>query len=89
MIFHRKNLRIRKLDGGCRVAEDLKIQLMKNSEDHERGEWHLLMPNCVRESLATSYPAYWDMPMKGMKAPSAKVLRIMAAFQRYMSGEDE
>ena len=52
-------------------------------------EWHLLMPNCVRESLATSYPAYWDMPMKGMKAPSAKVLRIMVAFQRYMSGEDE
>lgn len=64
----------------------LKFGKVLTSEDYEKGEWHLLMPNCVRESLATSYPAYLDMAMTGVKAPSAKELRIMVAFQRYRGG---
>lgn len=45
------------------------------------------MPDCVRESLAKSYPAYLDMAEKGVKPPLAKELRIMAALQRLMGGE--
>ena len=45
------------------------------------------MPDCVRESLAKSYPTYLDMAEKRIKPPSAKELRMIAAFQRYMSGE--
>ena len=29
-----------------------KFCLVLTYEDHEKGEWHLLMPDCVRESLA-------------------------------------
>lgn len=61
-----------------------KFALVLTYEDDVKGEWHLLMPDCVRESLATSYPAYLDMAEKGVKAPSAKEMRMMAALQRLM-----
>ena len=57
---------------------------MLTYEDHERGEWHLLMPDCVRESLAKSYPTYLEFAEKGIKLPSAKELRMMAALKRFM-----
>ena len=65
-----------------------KFALVLTYEDNEKGEWHLLMPDCVRESLATSYPAYLQMAEKGVKAPSPKELRMMAALQRLMGGEE-
>lgn len=61
-----------------------KFGLVLTYEDNEKGEWHLLMPDCVRESLATSYPAYLQMAEKGVKAPSPKELRMMAALKRFM-----
>ena len=61
-----------------------KFGLVLTYEDFEKGEWHLLMPDCVRESLAESYPAYLDMAVKGVKPPSAKELRMMTALQRLM-----
>ena len=64
-----------------------KFGLVLTYEDHEKGEWHLLMPDCVRESFAKSYPTYLELAEKGIKPPSAKELRIMAAFQRYMGNE--
>ena len=64
-----------------------KFCLVLTYEDHEKGEWHLLMPDCVRESLAKSYSTYLEFAEKGIKPPSAKELRMMAAFQRYMGGE--
>lgn len=64
-----------------------KFALVLTYEDHEHDEWHLLMPDCVRESLATSYPAYLQMAEKGVKAPSPKVLRMMAALQQLMDGK--
>ena len=65
-----------------------KFGLVLTYEDNEKGEWHLLMPDCVRESLATSSPAYLQMAEKGVKAPSPKELRMMAALKRFM-GEDK
>ena len=64
-----------------------KFGLVLTYEDYEKGEWHLLMPDCVRESLAKSYPTYLDMAEKGIKPPSAKELRMMAALQRLMGNQ--
>lgn len=55
--------------------------------DDEKNEWHMLMPTELRESLAPSLPFFLDCAMKGVKAPSAKELRIMSALQRFMSDE--
>ena len=63
-----------------------KFGLVLTYEDYEKEQWHLLMPDCVHESLAISYSAYLDMAMKGVKVPSAKELRMMAALQRFMGG---
>ena len=38
-------------------------------------------------NLSLSYFVYLQMAEKGVKAPSPKELRMMAAFQRYMDGE--
>lgn len=65
-----------------------KFALVLTYEDFENGEWHLLMPDCVRQSLATSYTAYLQMAEKGVKPPSPKELRMMAALQQLM-GSDE
>ena len=64
-----------------------KFALVLTYEDNEKGEWHLLMPDCVRESLATSYPAYLQMAERGVKAPSPKELMMMATLQRLMRSE--
>lgn len=48
-----------------------------------KGEWHMLMPKALRESLATSLPFYLDCAMKGVKAPSAKELRMMSAMREF------
>ena len=65
-----------------------KFALVLTYEDNEKGEWHLLMPDSVRESLATSYPAYLQMAERGVKAPSPKELRMMSFMQRLMGGEE-
>ena len=51
--------------------------------DEAKGEWHMLMPKALRESLATSLPFYLDCAMKGVKAPSAKELRMMSAMKEF------
>lgn len=53
--------------------------------DEVNGEWHMLMPKAVRESLATSLPFYLDCAMRGVKAPSAKELRIMSMMGKFFS----
>ena len=55
--------------------------------DDEKNEWHMLMPTELRESLVPSLPFFLDCAMKGVKAPSAKELRIMSALQRFMGDE--
>ena len=61
-----------------------KYGLVLTYEDMAKGEWHLLMPDSVRKSLSTSYPAYLSMAEKGIKAPSPKELRMMSALQKLM-----
>ena len=56
--------------------------------DETKGEWHMLMPKEVREALASNLPFYLDCATKGVKAPSAKDLRMMSMLQR-LYGEDE
>ncbi len=51
--------------------------------DEVKGEWHMLMPKALRESLATSLPFYLDCAMKGVKAPSAKELRMMSMMREF------
>lgn len=51
--------------------------------DDAKGEWHMLMPKRLRESLATNLPFFLDCAMKGVKAPSAKELRIMSAMHDF------
>ena len=51
--------------------------------DEAKGEWHMLMPKALRESLATSLPFYLDCAMKGVKAPSAKELRMMSMMREF------
>ena len=53
--------------------------------DEAKGEWHMLMPKALRESLATSLPFYLDCAMKGVKAPSAKELRMMSIMRKFFS----
>lgn len=65
-----------------------KFALVLTYEDYERDEWHLLMPDCVRESLSTCYHAYLQMAEKGVKFPSPKELRMMA-FMQHLMNDDE
>jgi len=55
--------------------------------DDEKNEWHMLMPTELRESLAPSLPFFLDCATKGVKAPSAKELRLQSALKRFMGEE--
>lgn len=50
--------------------------------DDVKGEWHMLMPAEVREALAESLPLFLGCAIKGIKAPSAKELRMMDMLNR-------
>lgn len=58
-----------------------KFCLVLTHIDDVKGEWHMLMPDSVRDSLAVSLPFYLDLAMKGVKAPSAKELRMMSMLE--------
>ena len=61
-----------------------KLYLVVTYEDKENQEWHMLMPSELTKALSTSLNFYLDMANKGIKAPSAKQLRMMAAMKRIM-----
>ena len=65
-----------------------KYYLVLTYRDDKKSEWHMLMPKEVRDSLASNLPFYLDCAMKGVKAPSAKELRMMSMLQR-LYGEGE
>ena len=52
--------------------------------DQEKQEWHMLMPMNLRQSLASSLDFYLDMAEQGIKAPSAKQLRMMSALKDFL-----
>ena len=59
-----------------------KYGLVVTYQDFEKNEWHMLMPDSVRESLSVSLPALLDMVEKTGRVPSYKELRVLA----YMNG---
>ena len=61
--------------------------LVLTYKDMENEQWHMLMPDSVRESLAPYYQSYLDLAEAGQKLPSKKQLRMMAALNAFM-GKD-
>ncbi len=58
-----------------------KYSLILTYEDFAASEWKMLMPDCVRESLATSLPAVLSIVEKAGKMPSYKDLRMLSFLQ--------
>ena len=52
--------------------------------DEANQEWHMLMPDELREALSSNYKFYLDLAEKGQKGPTVKQLRMMAAMKRIM-----
>ncbi len=65
-----------------------KFGLVLTYIDSANDQWHMIMPDCVRESLAPEYQTYLDLAVAGKKLPSKKQLRLMEALDRFMK-EDE
>ena len=57
-----------------------KFGLVVTYVDYDKGEWHLLMPDSVRESLEKHYQVFLKRAEKGLKPPTPKELRFMDAF---------
>lgn len=55
--------------------------------DESNGEWKMLMPDSVRESLSVDYKFYLNLALEGKKGPSAKQVRMMDAINRFMNGD--
>lgn len=47
--------------------------------DEENKQWHLLMPDVIRESLAKRLPYFLDLAKSGLKPASARQIRLAAA----------
>lgn len=61
-----------------------KLYLVAAYCDEEKQEWHMLMPDELREVLAKDYKFYLGLAEKGQKGPTVKQLRMMAAMKRIM-----
>lgn len=61
--------------------------LVLTYKDLANEQWHMLMPDEVRSSLASDYKSYLQWAEEGMKLPSKKQLRMME-FLRSLRGED-
>lgn len=64
-----------------------KFGLVLTYKDIAADEWHMLMPDAVRESLGPYYKDYLELAEAGKKLPSKKQLRLMEAMRSIM-GED-
>ena len=65
-----------------------KLYLVVTYEDKENQKWHMLMPSELTKALSTSLNFYLDMANKGIKAPSAKQLRMMSALGQFFGGKE-
>lgn len=64
----------------CKTQYKLqKLYLVATYEDKETQEWHMLMPDELRETLSSNYKFYLDLAEKGQKGPTAKQLRMMGS----------
>jgi len=48
----------------------------------------MLMPSELTKALSTSLNSYLEMANKGIKAPSAKQLRMMSALGQFLGGKE-
>ena len=48
-----------------------KLYLVATYCDEEKQEWHMLMPDELRETLSSNYKFYLDLAEKGQKGPTA------------------
>lgn len=64
-----------------------KLYLVATYCDEANQEWHMLMPSELTKALSTSLNFYLDMANKGVKAPSAKQLRMMSALGQFLGGK--
>lgn len=55
-----------------------KFGLVLTYEDLANSQWHILMPDCVREAFVPKYKPYLEIAEKGAKLPSKKTLRMMS-----------
>ena len=51
-----------------------------------KGEWHMLMPDSVRDSLADFVPQFMNYINAGQPIPSAKEIRMRMALHRFLDG---
>ncbi|WP_195288785.1 hypothetical protein [Bacteroides uniformis] len=65
-----------------------KFGLVLTYEDDAKGEWHMLMPDSVRDSLADFVPQFMNYINAGQPIPSAKEIRMWMALHRFWDGED-
>ena len=65
-----------------------KLYFVATYEDKESQEWHMLMPSELSKALSTSLNFYLDMENKGVKAPSAKQLRMMSALGQILGSKE-
>lgn len=64
-----------------------KFGLVVTYIDVENDEWHMLMPDEVRDAFAPCYEDYLKMAEAGQKLPSKKQLRLMAALDMLRNGK--
>ena len=64
-----------------------KLELYVSPNLKKDAEWHMLMPDEVRESLKEDYKYYLDLAESGQKLPTKKQLRMMEVL-RALRGED-
>ena len=65
-----------------------KLYLVATYEDKQSQEWHMIMPSELTKALSTSLNFYLDMANKGVKAPSAKQLRMMSSLGQFFGGKE-
>lgn len=63
-----------------------KFGLVLTYEDDAKGEWHMLMPDSVRDSLADFVPQFMNYINAGQPIPSAKEIRMRMALHRFWMG---
>ncbi len=66
-----------------------KYTLILTYEDVKAGEWKMLMPDSVRESLSVSLPAILSLAEKTGKVPTYKDLRMLSFLNSLYGGEKE
>lgn len=65
-----------------------KFGLVLTYIDEAKGEWKMLMPDSVRNSLSEYYKFYLKLAEAGKKGPSPKEIRMMSFIQQLMDEKE-